>query len=419
MSEFELRHPEGELLLPYLDGELPKAKVRQVERHLKACWQCRSELQNLQLTVGECVRYGQEGLRRALPEAPAPWSDLSREFDRIDAAARPAPRTSRRFLRWALLGAASAALVAASFNFRLIESREPAPGTGSTPTPLANQPAGPISSPRPVTSPRVPAMASSAPRNLQTPVEASLGEELQAVAALHHVGADLGDPVEVAREHGRVVVRGSGISPTRQQQIREALLPLPNLEIQFGAPVALPAQDLQAESHEPAPAPPHSSSPLESQFPGRSQFENFSAQLLEHQETAMSRVYALRRLAMQFPAEAEMQLAPENQALLRTISREHLDALSRELTFINSAIRPVFASWRMVTPILLEPASVSTWQAAAETLYLSARQEDALLAGVLGAATAVPDSAGLPQKVLAALTEIQRSVQQCELLLTM
>ena len=419
MSEFEMRHPESELLLPYLDGELPYAKVRQVERHLKACWQCRSELQNLQLTVSECVRYSQEGLGRALPEPPARWSDLSREFDGVDAAARPAPRASRWYLRWAVLGAGSAALVAASLSFRLIEFHAPAAPTRAAAIPAANEPATPISSPAPVLSSRVPAATGAAPGKSQVPVEASLSEELQAVAALHHVGADLGDPVEVGREHGRVVVRGSGISAVRQQQIREALSPLPNLEVQFAAPVALPAQDLQAESHEPVAAPPHSSSPLESQFPGRSQFENFSAQLLEHQETAMSRVYALRRLALEFPAEAETQLTPENQALLRSLSREHLDALSRELTSINSAIRPVLSPGRSGAPILPEPVSVSTWQAAAENLYLSARQEDTLLAGVLGAAAAVPDPANLPQKILAALAEIRRAVQQCELLLTM
>lgn len=133
----------------------------------------------------------------------------------------------------------------------------------------------------------------------------------------------------------------------------------------------------------------------------------------------MSRVYALRRLAMEFPAEVETQLTPENQALLRSLSREHLDALSRELTSINSAIRPVLSPGRSGAPILPEPVSVSTWQAAAENLYISARQEDTLLAGVLGAAAAVPDPANLPQKILAALAEIRRAVQQCELLLTM
>ena len=85
MSNLAERHPGDGLLLRYIDGEMPARKARQVHRHLEACWQCRTEIEDLQATVAECVHYRQS-VAAQLPEPPQPWSDLSREFDRIDAS---------------------------------------------------------------------------------------------------------------------------------------------------------------------------------------------------------------------------------------------------------------------------------------------------------------------------------------------
>src|SRR6185312_9098269 len=75
--------------------------------------------------------------------------------------------------------------------------------------------------------------ASSLPeRNEAAPI----AEELQVAAALHSLGADLGDPIEITREGSAVVVAGIGIAPTRQQQIHEVLDPLPHVSVRFSDP---------------------------------------------------------------------------------------------------------------------------------------------------------------------------------------
>ena len=56
MSSLGMRHAEEGQLLRYLDGELPGRRARQVRKHLEACWHCRAELEELQNTVGDCVR---------------------------------------------------------------------------------------------------------------------------------------------------------------------------------------------------------------------------------------------------------------------------------------------------------------------------------------------------------------------------
>ena len=41
-------HPNEEILLAYLDGELANSRLRAVCNHLKSCWQCRSVLADLE-----------------------------------------------------------------------------------------------------------------------------------------------------------------------------------------------------------------------------------------------------------------------------------------------------------------------------------------------------------------------------------
>src|ERR1051326_3256947 len=87
MPSMLTQHPEVGLLLRYIDGELPGRKLRQVERHLKACWQCRTEIKELESTADTCVRYRKNVLQAHLPDPPNPWPDLYREFARIDSSA--------------------------------------------------------------------------------------------------------------------------------------------------------------------------------------------------------------------------------------------------------------------------------------------------------------------------------------------
>ena len=123
MSSLDMRHPEDGQLLRYLDGELPRGKANQLRTHLEACWQCRTEVEELQAVVGDCVRYRKNVLAACLPPPPAPWRAL--DFERVDAelAAQSifsrlanflSPRRNGA-LRWAISGAAVLALGAGIF----------------------------------------------------------------------------------------------------------------------------------------------------------------------------------------------------------------------------------------------------------------------------------------------------------------
>jgi hypothetical protein len=260
-------------------------------------------------------------------------------------------------------------------------------------------------------------------------IEASLSDELRATLALHQLGADLGDPVEVAREGGRVVVRGVGLSPVLERQIREAFLSMPDVELRFPEPGAtIPPIPTGTEPFPPPrgtvavpPGPDRTPAQnrLEEQLGGHAQFEIFSSQLLDHQEAGMARIYALRRLAMHFPAAEENQLSAGNQRLLHDLGREHVNALSRELAAIQRVAEPVLGPLgASATPG--STAGTATWQAAAEDLFVAGRQVDSLIAALIGAAAPEPasQSGPPPHALLVALAQVSLSVQQCEQLLT-
>jgi hypothetical protein len=86
MSKPQIVHLEDEQLLRYADGESPARDAAAIRCHLEACWQCREQLEQLQNTVSECVRYRKNILQQHLPSPPAPWTDIYRGFGEIDAS---------------------------------------------------------------------------------------------------------------------------------------------------------------------------------------------------------------------------------------------------------------------------------------------------------------------------------------------
>lgn len=117
MSSLETQHPESGQLLRYLDGELPAYKARRIRRHAEACWECRSELRELEATMGDCVRYRKSVIQEHTPPPPQPWPDITRQFARVDAQSPDRglfelfhwPANSR--LRWSAAAATAIALV--------------------------------------------------------------------------------------------------------------------------------------------------------------------------------------------------------------------------------------------------------------------------------------------------------------------
>lgn len=528
-----LRHPGEEALLRYADGELPGRAARHVREHLKACWQCRAELEEIQAVVAECVRYRGNVLQAHLPPPPEPWADLYTKFAEIDArpltwreqAARVIRFPARHARRWMPVAAVLALMALVYNEFRetpavqaaqLLRkaaaaetSRPPAPRriqirtrrhklTRVVGTPAA-QPAEngeaasleqlfraanynwedplsvsafqrwrdglpekrdevarledgyevrtvteagelaeaslKLSAPdlRPVetrlefrnrewveiTELEAPApepVAAAAPPPAAAPPEkaaapppppATLGDELRVLAALHGVGADLGDPVEVTRVGGRILVSGVGVAPERREQIRHVLGGVPKVELRFSEPPAAEELDPREGVETTVSAEVlNLHARLEKQVGGRAPFERLSARLLDSSDAMMSRAYALRRLAQRFPREVESELAPAEREMLRVLAREHAAMLAKQAGEMDRLLAPLLVAIGGTAgeaPVV----SAEAWQPASEPLFRAARRVETLLAVMLGAAPGETPAADLPSQLLAGLARLR------------
>jgi hypothetical protein len=545
-------HPSEEQLLRYSDGELPGRNTSQVQSHLKACWQCRTNLEEIEETVSASVRYRTNVLQRHLPAPPAPWADIYRSFAEIDAAL-PRPSFTERLLRalawpvhnprkWAPVAVAALLLCGLFYRYRITPSVQAAEllqkailasdaqaakphllrirtkassvtrRTGSDQALTAStsdretlnslktlfhnanynwddplsarsysawrdqlsskhdqvteerssyrvrtetesgdlleaslQLSTPDLQPMegrfafrnsdwveitalPDEAEPVAASIPAAPEaHMTLPVEPkpsteitpsslapTVGDELRVLTALHQLGADLGDPVEVSRNDHGIVVSGVGIPVARQQEIETAFKSLPNVVVRFtsAAPANVPAQTVVPDAQVNGPL----QTQIAQQVGGRAHFDELAAQVLDRSEPLMARAYALRRIEERFPAAVEAQLGPEDLATLRRMQREHTAALLQQTQDLEKSLKPVLKSASRSTATTL---TSDAWQPATEELFQSARRVEKLLAVVFGAAQ--PDDAAntvqLPAQLMSAVTELRANVEAYDHLL--
>ena len=235
-------------------------------------------------------------------------------------------------------------------------------------------------------------------------VSASIGAELRVLTALHALGADLGEPIEVTRSGNAVLVAGVGIAPQRRRQIEEALRLEPSVVVRFSDPAP--------ENTEPEPEStpdvatsaqiPQWQARLAEQLGGRDLFTQLAGRVLDASETMMSRVYALRRLSEQIPAAIEPELTAADRQALGALQRDHIEALRLQSAEIERLLRPALGS----------AALPSQWPTATEEdLLQSARQVDKLLAVMFGASAPEGAADQAPARLLASLADFRGKLE--------
>ena len=540
-------HPSEEQLLRYSDGELPGRATSQVHTHLKACWQCRTNVEEIEKTVGACVRYRTTVLERHLPAPPAPWTDIYRSFAEIDAAlpqlsfrdrlvlalawpvhhpkkwvpaavalmlavglfyryrltpsvqasellqkaivasdSRPAkphllrirtkvasvtrrsgtdhalasntadqqtlnsveslfhnanynwddPLSARSYSAWRnQLSAKRDQVLQQQDSYRIrtatdsgdlldaslqLRSQDLQPTEGRFEfrnqdwveiTAIPDLPESVATAAAPAPEPRTAFPVASSTNITPSLPAPTIADELRVLTALHGIGADLGDPLEVTRDSSQIVVSGVGIAPERRQQIQQALSSLSNVAVRFAESDAAPRS---SSPETPATADiPQVQARIAEQMGGRARFDQIAAQALDLSDPLMARAYALRRLAEKFPVEANLN--PEDLATLHRLQRDHVSALREQTRELEQVLKPALKS----VPVgpasgLSDPSQNLT----TEDLFQSARRVEKLLAVVFGAAPA-DDSASsqLPAQLLSAVTDLRAKVEAYDHLL--
>ena len=545
MTRFEPRHLSEDDLMRYADGELAAKEAALVRQHLEACWECRTELEEMQKTVGDCIRFRKAVLESYLPPPPAPWFNIRREFREADrqsghrtfwaAAGEILLAPARRPRRWATAMVALLAVFAIVFQFwstprveaaellrKAVAAAEPrktlerririrkgdrqvtrvvgmarnatrdalasvddlfdaARYDGNDPLSASsylawhqqlpekqdevtrvasdsaylirtttqsgelleatlklrerdlravegtfqfrNQervevtelPADPVAlnvpaiqpGANPSNAPAVPPPSIPAPA-AQGP--ATRSEELRVIAALHRIGADLGDPVEVSRSGERIVVTGIGLDAERRDEIARTLEAMPRVAVQFHESGAAELQAARPAAKR-APAGDEATRlqrQLEDYLGGRPAFERFADRLLLDGDTMMAHAHALRRLAERFPPVATASLNASDQELLNGMRQVHAAAIRRHGNSIDSLVSPALRSLGVKPQAAAQPGGGS-WQARAAEQFQAAQQVEKLLAVVVAGAAMEGGEGALGPRLLGSI-ELLRAI---------
>lgn len=565
MSRLAAGHPTDGELLRFADGETSALESRKIRRHLTACWKCRTELAEIQKTIGECMDYRQNVLPASLPEPPAPWFDIYRRFEALDETLNQRSWAARVWetlqtsvahpRRWSvaaalvlivvivvdqlrnassvraaeLLERAAATEELRSETPRRIEFRTDGNrvtrvvGDGSSPVTaaaLSPEDEQTLAALRPLferadyswedplsaasfaawraTLPKkrdevmtvrnrrlpgercfqvrtttdaselveatleltadslqaiegtlrfrdsrwvemrdlgeieipLPAAQTELPAPVRVPARETLpaeppaetvepatpAEELQVLAVLRRLGADLGEPVEVRRTQDRVLVSGIGVTPELGTQIESELAGMPRVAVEFVEPKPGPAASSGAVVRSVTPRTEASEiqSLLEHQLGGRAAYEQFTDEALTVVDELMARSHALRRLAEHFPQETESQLAHEDRQLLSSLRREHAVVIAGLAVTLEERSRPVLRSLgaREAAQSPADTPVAPNWQLATESLFEQARRSESLVAAMLGgAATDVPPEE-LPTAALSSLAKLRAAAAE-------
>src|ERR1035441_4412730 len=323
-------HPEEGALLRYCDGELRAKETARVARHLEACWDCRTRLDDLKQTIAEYVRYRRDVLEPSLPGPPQPWKNLRVEFARMRAPDDSGVAWRRIFQRRAVWLVACTLTAGTGILFYVGQASRPVAPRAVAPVRLRGS-----SAPAPRKAPAAPV---TEPGPKGTPLGSGPEDELRVMAALDRIGADLGDPIEVVRTRDRIVVTCIGLDAERMREGRAALAGLPRVAVELSpkpnvSPASSPLEVVGA---------PHATIRAEvaRQFDSPAAYERFVDGLLKSSEAMMARVHALRRLATRFPADVEAPMSPDAKTLLAAIHEHHETALAREVSSLEGSVRP-------------------------------------------------------------------------------
>ena len=213
-------------------------------------------------------------------------------------------------------------------------------------------------------------------------------KELQVLAALHSVGADLGEPIQMEHENDMVVLSATGISNSRRDQIGKALAGLDFVVQRFeSVRPAPPAAALRTEaSAENQNAPVRVL--VEQHLEGSKSFEEFVNNALDASDALSSRAHALGALAGRFPDQVESGLPAQGRQLLHSLRLDHVRSSATQIQRLTGLLLNGF---RIEVP---DPVvSPGSWQSHAAAFRDSVRAFDTLLTGVLtGARKAETDS---------------------------
>ncbi len=239
--------------------------------------------------------------------------------------------------------------------------------------------------------PRPAAPGAIRPEILQAPELVPTAAELAAAemeirAALHRIGADLGEQIEIAPAASRVEVRGVLVSAERKEQVESVLagIPyaLPTLLLVDGRGSRVLPEEPAVSGGESRPVDAPLFDALKRQFPEPAAREAFVAHLLEQAQGAYDRAWALRRLAQRYHTPQLDLLTAHHRQVLSSMIRDHSDALNTSMNSLETGFRPLLAGLERQPESTANPDD-GRWQADVSRLFDAVQRTYLLTARLL------------------------------------
>lgn len=197
---------------------------------------------------------------------------------------------------------------------------------------------------------------------------------LEVFAALHRIGADLGEPVAMHKSGSQLLIVGTGLTSNQKDQLTEALAGISGVQVIFENATANPG-GRSTPADRAAPATPAMQARLQALLGSRDSAEDFTNRALDASDAVMARVHALRALARAFPPDVERGLTISDRDMLATLRNDHVSALSQHIAELRQILQ-------LAIPLPVAPPVVEaspSWQSSVETLFTAAQQLDDLL----------------------------------------
>lgn len=172
-------------------------------------------------------------------------------------------------------------------------------------------------------------------------------DEVRVFEALHRIGADLGEPIEVRRTAASIEVIVLGASARREKEIREAISGLPHVSVKIEQPQAVrgPGSESVGASAETPSGPVHSR--LLRLMGSSADVDAFTNSALETSEAILARAHALRQLADRFS---------EPNDSVRALNADHHRALREGVARLDSILQPLIGSVEAQRPATVADA---------------------------------------------------------------
>jgi hypothetical protein len=208
---------------------------------------------------------------------------------------------------------------------------------------------------------------------------------MQVRHALHHLGADLGDPITVGRgSRGEVIVEVLGVTPARLRQVEDLLHRYPAVVLdRSGRLLGSPKSCAGCEPTPPLLISSGGATSLDavlvSHFGGEDELQAFSRELLGLSESAIAHAYALRILASRYDATAERLLSLDSKRQLWEMIVSHTEALTDKSSQIEVELRPLLHDVALRQDDQAAASFDVSWQQGAITVFRRVQGIDRLV----------------------------------------